>query len=528
MHDTTPARAHRYTRVDAICVLLLIAYFLHFALAARHGGFREDEMMNLWTYWYVGAVQSLVALAKFWTPYYRPGGALYYLPLYHFFGLNPLPYRIVQISTLALSIPIAYYLARLLTASRSVAFLAVLAFCYHPYVANLAFVGAFIYDVLCGLFYFAALTYYIHIREKGAYLRPLQLVLFLVLYVCALNSKEMAVTLPVIVLIYEILKSPRWLTWNAFLSWTWRCAAPSLIAGAMTAIYLYSKIYGTGSVTRFDAYRPNYSWHNFVTSNAKFVGELFYLPHSISPTTLFLLWSAVFIYAFLRRDPMLRLMAFWVLIVPLPIAFLLPIRSGGCLYLLLFGWAIICAKAACDLVAFVTNAFVSQDRGVGMHRRSPGTFDTHGKLSALDAPIAATASATTGRTPGRVVRIALVLVLAVSLAFFTHWENHRLGTVPNLLGVGQKVSHVIAAFDSLNLRPAPNSTVLLKADEQLFQNKWHPLFIASLIWNDHSVQIRIDKLSKLTPEQLAKVDYIISLTEFKATVIRSPNGQKTE
>ena len=47
MHDTTPARAHRCTRVDAICVLLLIAYFLHFALAARHGGFREDEMMNM-------------------------------------------------------------------------------------------------------------------------------------------------------------------------------------------------------------------------------------------------------------------------------------------------------------------------------------------------------------------------------------------------------------------------------------------------------------------------------------------------
>jgi hypothetical protein len=32
--------------------------------------------------------------------------------------------------------------------------------------------------------------------------------------------------------------------------------------------------------------------------------------------------------------------------------------------------------------------------------------------------------------------------------------------------------------------------------------------------------------SKITPEQVAKVDYIISVTEFKATVLRSPNGQK--
>jgi hypothetical protein len=64
--------------------------------------------------------------------------------------------------------------------------------------------------------------------------------------------------------------------------------------------------------------------------------------------------------------------------------------------------------------------------------------------------------------------------------------------------------------------------VLLKPNEQLFQNKWHPLFIASLVWNDHSLQIWIDKVSKITPEQLAKADYIISLTEFEATVIRSP------
>jgi hypothetical protein len=144
--------------------------------------------------------------------------------------------------------------------------------------------------VLCGFFYFAALTYYVHVREKVAYLRPLQPVLFLGLYICARNSKEMAVTtLPVIVLIYELLKSPRWTNWNAFLFWTWRSAGPSLIAGATTAIYLYSKIYGTGSVTRLDSYRPAHSWHNFVTSNARFVGDLLYIPEAITPTTLLLL-----------------------------------------------------------------------------------------------------------------------------------------------------------------------------------------------------------------------------------------------
>jgi hypothetical protein len=218
-------------------------------------------------------------------------------------------------------------------------------------------------------------------------------------------------------------------------------------------------------------------------------------------------------------------MAFWVVIVPLPIAFLLPIRSGGCLYLLLFGWAMICARAACDLIAFVANAFVAHRQRIGTYRTRQAMFQNPVGAATQGALVAGSSSATAGKTPGW-TRIALVSVLAVSFAFFTDWENRRLGTVPNLLGVGQKVSHVIAAFDSLNLQPAPHSTVLLRPVEQLFQNKWHPLFIASLVWNDHSLQIWIDKLSQTTPEQLAKVDYIISLTEFEATVIRSPNRQK--
>src|SRR5262249_44874267 len=148
-----------------------------------------------------------------------------------FFDLDPLPYRIVQTSILAVSIPLVYYLSRRLASSRSIAFLAVLALCYHPRLTGLVFVGAFIYDVLCGFFYFAALAYYTNIREKEVSLRPLQLLGFLVLYVCALNCKEMAVTLPVIVLVYEFLKPHRWADWKAFWRWIQSYIVPSLIAG---------------------------------------------------------------------------------------------------------------------------------------------------------------------------------------------------------------------------------------------------------------------------------------------------------
>ena len=227
--------------------------------------------------------------------------------------------------------------------------------------------------------------------EKGAYLRPLQLVLFLVLYICALNSKEMAVSLPVIVLIYELLKSSRWASWNAFLSWTRRRRSPGsdrrrYYRGFMST----AKSVASASTTISEPYRPIYSWHNFVTSNARFVGELLYAPQAITPTALLLLWAAVFIYAFFRRDRTLRLMAFWIVIVPLPIAFILPIRSGGCLYLLLFGWSMICARASCDLIAFVANAFVAHGQRIGLYRRPKAMLQSPAGPAAGDALFART------------------------------------------------------------------------------------------------------------------------------------------
>jgi hypothetical protein len=183
---------------------------------------------------------------------------------------------------------------------------------------------------LCGFFDFVALAYYIHIRETGRHLRPLQVTLFLVLYICALNSKEMAVTLPLIALTYEILKCPYLSDSKPFFRNTWRSAVPPVIGGVLTAIYIYGKTHGSNSLITQDAYRPRYSWHTFLTANAQFVSELKFDHRAILVGALLLLWVGVFVYAFMRRDRTLQLMAFWVVLVPLPIAFIRPIRGGAC------------------------------------------------------------------------------------------------------------------------------------------------------------------------------------------------------
>ena len=186
-----------------------------------------------------------------------------------------------------------------------------------------------------------------------------------------------------------------------------------------------------------------------------------------------------FHYAILRRDRTIRLLALWVVIVPLPLAFLVPIRGGGSLYLLLFGWAMIFAKVACDLIAVISKAVISVGQRITVATGTGERIESDGGSAVCRAHGALGGNSSNSYTTG--VRVAVFAVLALCFAIFTDWENRRVGNVPALLGVGQKVSHVIAAFDSLNLRPAPHSTVLLKVEEPLFQNKWHSLFIASFV-----------------------------------------------
>ena len=560
---------NQFNAADVCCVIILIGYFLHFALPAVAGGFVEDEIIALWTHWYPGALKSLWANICFWKGIGRPGGAVYYLPLYHFFGLNPQPYRIAQISILAASIPITYYLARLIASSRSIAFLAVLAFCYHGQLANLVFSGAFSYDVLCGFFYFAALTYYIHIRERGLLLRPMQWVGFLALYICALNAKEMAVTLPVVVFIYELLKYPRGVERPKFSRWILHCASPALAAGMITAIYCYNKIYGLGFAGNFstevieyrlnparpdswiiatllEPFTPRYTWHRFVKSNTRFFSELFYLGpnHVLTGEMLVAIWALLFAYAFLRRDHALQLMAFWVVVTPLPLAFLTP-RGGGRLYIPLFGWAMIFAKLAWDVLAVIY-------KSPALLRQS-GRWRTQVQQSLGDVvtdrprwtPIRAAAGAM-GQMSSLRFQMFAMIVIAFGLAVFTQWENQRSGRVRTVLNSGQKAVHVIQAFRSLNLHPAPGSTILLMPEKHFYQRGYYPgyfaslardnplrqvivelaprywYYVASLVWGNPTLRIYVEDQDQFSEEQIAKMNYIISFDEFQAKLMRGP------
>jgi hypothetical protein len=123
-------------------------------------------------------------------------------------------------------------------------------------------------------------------------------------------------------------------------------------------------------------------------------------------------------------------------------------------------------------------------------------------------------------------RVVAMVFVALALAAFTQRENQRL-RIP-WFNVGIKTSRVINTFRSLDLRPSHGSSIVLLLKENLFQNKWNVFFIASLLWNDHSLRIWVENVNELTPQQQEDVDYIISVSEFDADVVRAPGMSQSQ
>jgi hypothetical protein len=207
---------------------------------------------------------------------------------------------------------------------------------------------------------------------------------------------------------------------------------------------------------------------------------------------------------------------------PLPLVFI-PIRGDACLNLVLFGWAMILAKIASDLITLISkSSIVTGQRsmvGAAMGAIAGGTVT--GTVSAV--VVAATAGAVAVRLPKAILRVVAILIVAIALAIYAEWQNQL--QVASFLRIGEKEAHVIDAFRTLNLRPKPGSKILLVenpfADAPMGGN-WSPLFIAALLWNDQSLVVYQQGLHKINAQQIANMDYILAVHEYKVDVLRQP------
>jgi hypothetical protein len=303
----------------------LVVCGLMFAFAGDGIGayFTPDDMMNLYQAW---SATPAGLLAQD-----RPVGQAVYRVLFSMAGLHPLPFRLAAFALLLANLALLYRFCARLAGSRETAALACLIGAYHAHLADLYYSTGAIYDLLCCFFVLWALVYYIGIRQAGRYANRRQQAAWLALYLCALGSKEMAVALPVDVLLYEALYSQKlreWLRRGAGFWW---------LSLALTVLYAAVKIAGPHAMTLNPDYAPHLSAHAFFAGWRHYLGDLFYGVIAFNTFKTVLLLAAMLALALYARR---REMLFgWVMAVvgALPVIFIPP-RGLFALYLTLPGW----------------------------------------------------------------------------------------------------------------------------------------------------------------------------------------------
>lgn len=188
-------------RFGAAAFLVLALLFLIANRASYKSWFNDDDLDNIvWTYhaqpkvFITGLVDPLFAEFNF-----RPVGHLYYHLLSRTVGVNFRWYMVLLHLFHLLNVWMVWKLVRRLDAPLPAAIAGTLFFAFHMACFDAYWKPMFVFDVLCATFSLLTLLLYL----SGAWLWAL------IPFVLAYKAKELAVALPVVVLLHEFLVGER-------------------------------------------------------------------------------------------------------------------------------------------------------------------------------------------------------------------------------------------------------------------------------------------------------------------------------
>jgi len=165
--------------------------------------FDSDDVMNLSEAYVAGPGVLLRAVAFPFTTFNRPAGALYYRLCFGIFGWNPPAFRTVTYLVMIANLALIALLARRLAGSTEIGAAAALLYSFHGRLGSIYSSNGTIYDILCAFFTLLTLWYYVRVRQENLGWSWWRIAMLSGLYIAALNSKEMAAVVPVLMLIFE-------------------------------------------------------------------------------------------------------------------------------------------------------------------------------------------------------------------------------------------------------------------------------------------------------------------------------------
>ena len=478
---TANASLKWYRLAGALC---LAAYLVWVSRATLRIHFALDDPMNLAYFWRQPVWQQLLGPFMPWRPLYRPLAGWFLVPILSIFGLNPAAFRVGLLAILLINTYPIYRLSRLLGCGERAAWLVALAACYHAGLANLYYNIAFVFDVLCGFFFVCALLYYVSIRARGAFLTWRQVTLFLGLYLAALDSKEMAVTLPAVLLLYEWFYGPP-VPWSPreLARWLFGPGRSILAGTCLTLVYVGGRVLGSGGLIHDAGYVPKFTMGRIWAFQMRSFGDLFEKGDFFGRAGIVLLWAVMFYLAWRRPRPVLRFACLALLVTPLPIEFLIG-RAQGCLYIPLVFFAMFVAVVWVDTADRVA---VFLAREPVLRRLSPGLLS------------------------------ALLLASSALLWVYHNADLKRRHVDPFVQDLAPRTWEAIQQLKAIHPNIRPHSTVVFLNDPF---GSFDMLFVAELQFLDRTVDIKLNLRTPLPPEEIAHADSVFDYRDGRFVQVR--------
>ena len=136
---------------------------------------------------------------------YRPVSSLSYFLIYTIAGLDPFFYHLASLILHTINVVLVYWLANLILKNQLGALLAGLLFACHPALTEAVNCIDFNDDPLAALFFLLSLVFYIQLKGQAVRSNLGGYSLALICYFLGLMSKEMAITLPALIVLYDVV-----------------------------------------------------------------------------------------------------------------------------------------------------------------------------------------------------------------------------------------------------------------------------------------------------------------------------------
>ncbi|MCX5687282.1 MAG: tetratricopeptide repeat protein [Candidatus Omnitrophica bacterium] len=192
---------------------------------------------------------------------YRPLVTASYFLDYAIWKLNPFGYHLTNIFLHVLNVMLIYFFISLIAKNKKIALLASLLFAVHPVNVEAVNCISFREDLLTFLFFILSFIFYIKLDCCNGIKRFYCYLGSIIFYLFALFSKEMAITLPFLLILYDYFFVSKDKTKNIFYSLKTRYAGYILATLLYLCIWVLFKRYVNTSLIDF-----SYQGGNFYTN----------------------------------------------------------------------------------------------------------------------------------------------------------------------------------------------------------------------------------------------------------------------